>query len=346
MRRRVPRTWAAAALLALSSAGNEVRADEPSPATPVGKPRAVFDREAEDFGVARQEETLRTEFRLKNEGDAPLEVTGLRADCGCAAATIESREVAPGATTPILVALRTLRESGVLAKRILVLTNDPSRPLVELKIRVDIAAGIVVAPSRFLFGDIPAGTAPSQSLRVQWKEGVGKPFRLTSMEAMSADVVLESKPFDAPPWHGYEVTATFRKPPPVGIVSGIALLRTDDPGHPRLTAAIQAQVSGKVWVDRRSVSLGWVPSGKGRTTAVVCRSLTPDVDLGEVSARARKGRVEAKAVRSGKDWVVTIRLPESAAPGRVDDVVEILSSIPGEPPAEVVISGFVNAPAK
>jgi hypothetical protein len=124
-------------------------------------------------------------------------------------------------------------------------------------------------------------------------------------------------------------------------VNGFALLRTDDPAHPRFTVGVQAWVSGKVWVDRRTVNLGMVPAGKGRQTAVICRAFGKGTDLGEVKAVARKGRVEVRAVPSGADWVVTIRLPEDAAGGPVDDVVEIRSAIPGEPPAEVEVRGFV-----
>lgn len=305
--------------------------------------RAAFDRLEQDFGTAKQEQTLRTEFRVTNEGDSPLEVTDLRADCGCAAATMDSRHLEPGASVAIKVTFRTMAATGKLVKRIRVSTNDPAHALVELLLKVDVSAGIVVDPSLFAFGDVPVGTAPSKTLRVQWKEGVGKPFKLTAVEALVADVRLETKPFDAPPWHGFEVTASFVKPPRIGVVSGMALLRTDDPDYPRITAALQAFVSGKIWVDRRTVSLGWIPAGKGRATAIVCRGFTPDVDLGDIKAKSRKGRVEAVPTRSGKDWIVTIKIPEDAAPGRIDDVIELTCSLPGEPPAEVTVTAYVNA---
>jgi hypothetical protein len=129
-------------------------------------------------------------------------------------------------------------------------------------------------------------------------------------------------------------------------VSGSVILRTDDEAHPRLVVPVQAFVSGRVWVDRRAVTLGIVPAGKGRETAVIARPFSPDLDLGTVTARARKGRVAAKAVRSGREWVVTITLPASAAPGPIEDVVEIASQLPGEPPTEVAVRGTVTEPPK
>jgi len=129
----------------------------------------------------------------------------------------------------------------------------------------------------------------------------------------------------------------------VGSVGGTAILRTDDPEHARLVAPIQAFVSGKVWVDRRRATLGMVPFGKGREIAVGCKAFGEGVDLGTVTAKARGGRLEAKVVPSGKEWVVLIRLPASTPAGRVEDVVEVSSSVPGEPPAEIAVTGQVLA---
>lgn len=357
------------ALLWAALAGPHARADgppappvAPTPASPPPAPAApvppapptaptapkgphgtvAFDREAHDFGVARQEQELRTTFSMRNTGDAPLHVTDVRADCGCAAATLDDRELAPGATGKIQVALRTLTMSGTLHKRIRVLTDDPARPMVELQLVVDVAAGIVLDPARFFWGDVLAGTTPSVSMRIKWKDGIGKAFHLTAVEAPNVDVSFERKPFDEPPWHGYEVTASFTKPPKVGTFSGTALLRTDDPDYPRLTAAIQAFVSGKVWLDRRAVSLGMVPAGKGREVAVHCRPFKKNVDLGDVTAASRKGAVVAKAVRAGPDWIVTIELPAAAPAGKVEDVVEVRSTLADEPPAEIAVSGYVS----
>jgi len=313
----------------------------PPAAAPVAGPRVSFDRERHDFGPAAQEQDLRTEFRLTNAGTAPLVIRNVRADCGCAGGAVDAAELAPGASTTIRAAIRTLTMSGVLHKRILVDTNDPVRPTAELQLKVDIFQGVVLAPARFFFGDVAAGTTPSTSMRVLYREGYGAPFHVTGVEAPGLTLKLDVKPVDDGAWHGHEVTATFASPPSVGTVSGVVVVRTDDRKHPRFTVPVQAFVSGKVWVDRRSVSLGIVPAGRGRETAVIVRAFGPGIDLGTVTAKARAGRVAVKVAPSGGEWLVTIRLPEDAPAGRFEDVVEIRSSLPGEPPAEVQVVGSV-----
>jgi hypothetical protein len=218
--------------------------------------------------------------------------------------------------------------------------------LTELKLRADISAGVVLDPARFFFGEVLAGTKPSATMRAQWKDGAGEPFQVTGVEAPGLDLEVETRRFDEPPWHGYELRATFRTPPKVGNLGSTAILRTDAPGRERILVGVQAFVSGRVWLDRRAVTLGMVPAGTARQIAVVCRAFGKGTELGTVTASSRKGRVEAKAVPSGKEWVVTIRLPETAAPGEVEDVVEVRCSVPDEPPAEVSVKGYVTGTPK
>ena len=319
----------------------------PGAAEPRGPhPKIAFDRETHDFGAVRQEAVLKASILLKNEGDAPLHVKDVRADCGCSTVALATREIAPGASTPLDITFRTFAMSGRLTKRIHVLSDDPDRATAELLLRVDVSAGIIAEPGRFYFGPVLAGQAPSQSVVLKWKEGVGRPFALTATEAPGLDLELSAAPYEAAPWHGFTVTVKFRKPPPIGTVSGTALLRTDDPDYPRIDAAVTAFVSGKVWLDQRLVSLGMIPQNADREVMVGCRGITPDVDLGTVTARARDGRVEVRVIPGGrKDWLVGIKAPKATKAGRFTDVVLVSSSIPGEPAAEIAVSGlFLEGP--
>ena len=308
---------------------------------PADAPIAVLDRAEHDFGVAKQETELKTEFSLKNAGRSTLTLE-LRADCGCSAVVADTKTLEPGQSTPIRVLFRTFGYVGTLHKRIRVLTNDPVHPQLEAMLKVDVGAGVIIDPARFYFGTVETGSAPSLTIKVQWKDGTGSPFEITSTEIPGLDMAITTKKFDAPPWHGYEVTAGFKHPPAVGTVSGTAILRTNSPDAPRLTAAVTAFVSGKIWVDRREVSLGMLRQGKERTVSVGCRGLTPKVDLGVVTARSRGGRVKARAIRAQEEWLIEVEATGDLAPGRLDDVVEVTSSLVPEP-AEIAVKGEILA---
>ncbi len=319
-----------------------VVAPAPSVAADPNAAKAVLDRRAHDFGTAKQGAELKADFTLKNEGKSTLTLQ-LRADCGCAAAIADVKSLEPNASTTIHVTYLTRDYVGPLVKRIHVLSNDPVDPRLEISLRVDVAEGVVLDPAFLYFGYVEAGSSPSKSIKVQWKDGVGTPFEIASSEVSGLDMALTSKRFDADAWHGYEVTATFRKPPAIGTWSGTAILKLGSADGRRITIPVSAFVSGKVFLDRREVSLGLLPQGKERTVMIGCRGLRPEIDIGVVTAKSRNGRVVVRAIRAqDKEWLIEIQAPETATVGRLDDVVEVTSSTIPET-AEIVVKGEVLA---
>jgi hypothetical protein len=95
--------------------------------------------------------------------------------------------------------------SGEVVKHVRVFSDDPDSPEVQITLTVDIAAGVVIEPSGFYYGQVEAGKAPTASLKVKWRDGVGTPFQLAGLEAPGLDLDLSSKRFDAAPWHEYEL---------------------------------------------------------------------------------------------------------------------------------------------
>jgi hypothetical protein len=97
-----------------------------------------------DFGRALPGRTLRKEFTLRNAGDAELVIAGVSTTCGCTAAIAGAKRLAPGRTTPLTVTLETRDYHGRVERRVLVRSNDPKTPLLELKV----AATVEPAPAR------------------------------------------------------------------------------------------------------------------------------------------------------------------------------------------------------
>ncbi len=136
MRRRVAAV--AAALLLATAAGAE---DAPAP-------RIRVDPQDFDFGNVLPEKTLRKEFTIRNFGSAPLEVESVSTTCGCTAALVGKKTVAPGGSTPMQVTFETRRFSGKVERKVLVRSNDPKTPLVEVKLAATAAARRLTASPR------------------------------------------------------------------------------------------------------------------------------------------------------------------------------------------------------
>ncbi|HEX9188383.1 MAG TPA: DUF1573 domain-containing protein, partial [Vicinamibacteria bacterium] len=89
---------AAAALAVLALPGRAGTGENAPPA-----PRIRVEPESFDFGKARPGKVLRKEFTIRNFGDAPLVIEGVRTTCGCTAALSDESRVPPGGATALRV---------------------------------------------------------------------------------------------------------------------------------------------------------------------------------------------------------------------------------------------------
>jgi hypothetical protein len=131
----------AAVLIAAAAGAADTRpaAPDAKPA-PAGGPRITVEPPSFDIGKAVQNKTLQKEFAIKNYGDADLVLDSVSTSCGCTVAEGYSKVVKPGASTHLNVSLQTRTSSGKLQKSVLIKSNDPTKPLFELKLEANVAA--------------------------------------------------------------------------------------------------------------------------------------------------------------------------------------------------------------
>ena len=124
MRRRFA-ALAVATFLAVAGSADE---------RPAAAPRIQVEPESFDFGKAQPGKTLRKEFTIRNFGDAVLVIEGVSTTCGCTAAISAQSRVEPGARTALRVTLETRSYSGKVARQVLVRSNDPKTPRLQVRV--------------------------------------------------------------------------------------------------------------------------------------------------------------------------------------------------------------------
>jgi hypothetical protein len=130
VRRRVAAGVAALLLATAAWAGDDAPA-----------PRIKVEPESFDFGNVLPDKTLRKEFTIRNFGNAPLELENVSTTCGCTAAIAGTKRIEPGGSTPLRVTFQTRRFSGKVERRVLVRSNDPKTPLLEVKLGATVEEG-------------------------------------------------------------------------------------------------------------------------------------------------------------------------------------------------------------
>ena len=105
------------------------------------KPKAVIAEPILDVGVVAKGEKVVKEFILKNEGNAPLEITEVRAACGCTVADF-TKSIPAGGSGTVKVTVDTSDFNGPISKGVTAYTNDADNPQIELTVRARYAGYI------------------------------------------------------------------------------------------------------------------------------------------------------------------------------------------------------------
>jgi hypothetical protein len=99
-----------------------------------------------DFGTATEGEKLQHVFEVKNTGVGPLVIDRVTTSCGCTAAVVKSKEIAPGAAGEIEVTFDTSARRGANRKSITIISNDPTSPRTQLEVAVNVESLLAFEP--------------------------------------------------------------------------------------------------------------------------------------------------------------------------------------------------------
>ena len=311
--------------------------------------------EAVDFGAVKQHASLSRALTLRNEGKAPIRNIRMITDCGCYTITLPDTSIEPAGTSEAAIQFRTLTFAGPVRKKLRLAYEEAGKArTVTVPLRLEVVGGVVARPGRLHFGELLEGETPEGTLHVVWYEGHGEPFEIASVKVADPRIEAHVSPKGASKRkdeRGWELRFRFKRPPPRGVFSTQAEVRTTSKTQPKVLIPLTANVVGKVWVQRRRVYLGMVRQGQGRSVDVRFRPTRPEFKLGSVRVRARKGRVKAEipeGLPPGRRGARTLRIsiPPDAAPGPIDDVVELLTDVPGDEVVPIEIRGRVFASGK
>jgi len=338
----------ALAVILVLAVGARALAGDRAPAGEAGD--LVLDKQVQDWGVVDQDREYSADIGYRNAGAQPISDLRVRADCGCYSVALSHADLAPGARGMLTVRFRTHGFRGRASKKVHLLYVEGTPREAHLELKLDIVGGVLA--ERMHFGEVLAGTKPTGSVPLLWFDGVGQPFDVERIEIPGEPIetrVERYEPKGTSEYRGWRIHFTFTQPPPRGIYSRKAIVTTTHPMQKRVLIPLTANVVGKVWVQTSRIYLGLVARGQTRSAAVVFRPFKPEFELGTVSARARKGVLKV-SIEDGfgptgpvKKLVVTV--PADAAPGSLDDVIELHTEVPGEELVTVEARGRVFVPA-
>ncbi|MGD9875046.1 MAG: DUF1573 domain-containing protein [Kiritimatiellia bacterium] len=225
-------------------------APEAAPDEIVHAPKIVCDQTTFEFGDRENTETIEHTFIIKNEGDLSLEISNVRAACGCTVANISTKLVAPGEQAQLTARLSLRGRNGRQRKAITVSSNDPQTPNLTLFLDGNAVAGIEAVPNRLFYGQIAPDVVQEQCAEV--KAGT-TPFKIIAVESDTPKISTRMEVLED--GKNYRICASTVPPLDIGELRANVTVRTDNQKIPVISLPISASVIGGIAVAPRELSI-------------------------------------------------------------------------------------------
>jgi hypothetical protein len=96
-------------------------------------PKAKIIEQVKNAGTHPRGEKITEEFLIRNDGDTTLNIIYVRPSCSCLVPDFD-KTIAPGKTGKITVLMDLTNKSGPVSYALLVRTNDPATPSIQLSL--------------------------------------------------------------------------------------------------------------------------------------------------------------------------------------------------------------------
>ncbi|HKA16816.1 MAG TPA: DUF1573 domain-containing protein [Blastocatellia bacterium] len=121
--------------------------DEAGKARPA--PKVVTPYTSFNFGDVYTGEVISQLFVVKNVGDADLQITEFKGDCGCTVVHAE-KVIAPGHETVVEIEVQTVSQSGIINKMATMRTNDPDQPAILFSLVANVLKGAPLRQGKYI----------------------------------------------------------------------------------------------------------------------------------------------------------------------------------------------------
>jgi hypothetical protein len=130
-------------------------------------PKLVVEQPNFDFGEVLQGQIVHHTFSFRNEGNEPLLIKRVKSSCGCTAALVSARTLAPSERGKVQAKFDSTRFHGSVTKTISLYSNDPEQPVVNLYIKGNVQIPLSVVPSRINLGLVAVGETAAVKLTIE-----------------------------------------------------------------------------------------------------------------------------------------------------------------------------------
>lgn len=276
-----------------------------------------------DFGKVFNGPVLEHVFKIRNEGNAPLEITRVRPDCGCTATGEHPKNIAPGETGNFLFALDTKKlGSAKFTKNIHVFSNDPATPDLTLKLIVECRASLEVKPPGVFFGMIYGETPQKRSTLIT--NNTDQPVEL-KLEGCNAPDKFAGELVEREKGKVYEFHVTTKPPYPKDTTANATFtISTNLPSQQKLTINASITTPDRVGVSPPNIMVQQTGPSSAEGHTADRQGFTRFTNYGETPVKVLEAKTD--------DPAIGVRISEQT-PGKIYNIFVTVPAKHVLPPA-------------
>ena len=311
-----------------------------------GAPKIEVVPETKDAGTVAKGNVVDATFVVRNSGGADLVISDARPSCGCTVASFD-RVIKPGAEGKIVSRVDTKSFAGPISKSVLLISNDPERPQMNLFVKAMVKPFVDVLPQAFVRFSVVKGDSATQVVILVSEE---KGFRPTIAETSQPYVRAEILPagdkdkVQGRPGEQYKVRINVLPDAPEGLLNAPIRIATGVTQQPTVEIPISGIIRPRLSVTPVTVNFGNFTAGKDPITRnIIITNNKPAQPMKVVRAEVSVPGFVTDVVptQEGISYTVVVKASDKVKKGALDGTVKLFTSDKERSVIEIPLRGEV-----
>jgi hypothetical protein len=315
----------------------------PQSAASPGPPRVTVSPETQQTGIVGLGEDAVAEVLVRNEGGAPLTLAVPQIPRGTRVEGLMP-ELRPGESTRLRFVVDTFEAVGDRQQTWTLVTNDPDRPRVVVRLEVDVRPFLVAQPGYARY--ITVQHAREGTITQTIAATDGETFRVLRVESPMPTLRIEfreARPDERQPaWTGsqWRIMTTLASDSPVGPVIGPIMVYTDHPHQKRLLIPLSGFVRPMLAVTPPDAEVGDLKRTRTEPLSFFVKNFAEEqMEMTGAVTDVAAVRAELEPIQRGRTWRLKLFVVPGSPLGPFEGKVVLRTTSPKIPRMEVPLSG-------
>jgi hypothetical protein len=309
-------------------------------------PKIEISPETKDAGTVAKGQLVEATFVVKNSGGSDLIISDARPSCGCTVASFD-KIIKPGQEGKIHSSVDTKSFSGPISKSVLVVSNDPDRPQMNLFIKAIVKPFVDVLPQAFVrFSVIKGDNSTQDVILLSEEKGFRPTVAETSQPYVKAEILPAGDKDKIPGRTGdqYKLHINVTADAPEGLLNAPIRIATGVTQQPTVEIPVSGIVRPRVSVTPVTVNFGNFTAGKDPITRnIIVTNNKPGQPVKVMRAEVSVPGFVTDIVptQEGVSYTVVVKASDKVKKGALDGMVKLFTSDKERAVIEIPLRGEV-----